>query len=255
VFFAADGAQTIRIQQREDGAIVDQIVLSPDTYLTTAPGGRDNDTVILPANDGSSAPPPPPPGDPTIVLWTANASAATITGNWQRLTDTTAAGGAAMWNTDGAQAKISPALAAPPNKFEMTFTAKAGIAYQLWVRLRPQNNSASNDSIHLQFNDSVNSTGAAVMRIGSASSSEVILQDGASAPVPHGWGWADNGWDTAPVPIYFAASGTHTVRVQQREDGAIVDQIVLSPNTYMSVPPGARRDDTTILPANNGGTP
>ena len=31
-------------------------------------------------------------------------------------------------------------------------------------------------------------------------------------------------------PIYFAASGTHTLRIQQREDGAIVDQMVLSPS-------------------------
>jgi hypothetical protein len=80
----------------------------------------------------------------------------------------------------------------------------------------------------------------------------VILQNGASAPAGHGWGWADNGWDTGPVPIYFASTGTHTVRIQQREDGAIVDQIVLSPNTYLNGPPGARLDDTTILPANDG---
>jgi hypothetical protein len=38
----------VRIQQREDGAIVDQIVLSPNTYLTTPPGGRQNDNTVLP---------------------------------------------------------------------------------------------------------------------------------------------------------------------------------------------------------------
>jgi hypothetical protein len=37
------------VQQREDGAIIDQIVLSPDSYLTTAPGSRRNDTTILQA--------------------------------------------------------------------------------------------------------------------------------------------------------------------------------------------------------------
>jgi len=253
--FATNGPHTLRVQVREDGVQFDQIVLSPDQYLSTAPGPRDNDTHILPANDGSSSPPPPPPpppSDPTIVLWTANTAAQAISGNWQLLTDASAAGGKAIWNVDGAQPKISPALAAPPNEFEMTFTATAGIPYQLWVRMRPQNNALSNDSIHLQFNDSVTSSGAATMRIGTSSSSEVILQNGASAPGGHGWGWADNGWDITPIPIYFAATGTHTVRVQQREDGAIVDQIVLSPNTYMTTPPGARLDDTTILPANNG---
>jgi hypothetical protein len=35
------------VQQREDGAIIDQIVLSPADYLTTAPGARRNDTTII----------------------------------------------------------------------------------------------------------------------------------------------------------------------------------------------------------------
>ncbi len=134
IYFAADGVQTVRVQQREDGAIVDEIVLSPDTYLTAAPGVRDNDTTILPANDGSGSPPPPPPpppSEPDVVLWTANVAPSAITGNWQTLGDATAAGGEAMWNPDAGQAKISPALASPSNFFEMTFNAKAGIALSL----------------------------------------------------------------------------------------------------------------------------
>jgi phosphatidylserine/phosphatidylglycerophosphate/cardiolipin synthase-like enzyme len=249
VYFAADGVQTVRVQQREDGAIVDQIVLSPSAYLTTAPGARDNDTVILPADDGSGSPPPPPPppSNPTVVLWTANALPQNISGNWQPIIDGTAAGGKALWNPDGAQPKISPALAAPANAFAMTFTATAGIPYHLWVRLRAQDNALANDSVHLQFNDSVDAGGAPTMRIGTTSSAEVILQAGSAAPGGHEWGWADNGWGAPGVHIYFAASGTHTVRIQQREDGAIVDQIVLSPNTYLTTAPGPRYDDTTII--------
>jgi hypothetical protein len=41
----------LRIQQREDGPIVDQIVLSPNTYLTTPPGPRQNDGTILDPSD------------------------------------------------------------------------------------------------------------------------------------------------------------------------------------------------------------
>ncbi len=47
--------------------------------------------------------------------------------------------------------------------------------------------------------------------------------------------------------MYFAATGTHTIRVQQREDGAIIDQIVISPDTFLTSPPGWRLDDVTIL--------
>jgi hypothetical protein len=47
--------------------------------------------------------------------------------------------------------------------------------------------------------------------------------------------------------VYFASSGGHTIRIQQREDGITVDQIVISPDTYLTAAPGARRDDGTIL--------
>jgi phosphatidylserine/phosphatidylglycerophosphate/cardiolipin synthase-like enzyme len=248
VYFAADGTQTVRVQQREDGAIVDEIVLSPDLYVTTAPGAHDNDTVVLQANDGSGGAPPPPPSGSTVVLWTADAAAQNITGNMQRLSDATAAGGFGIWNPDAAQPKIAPALAAPANFFEMTFTAEGGIPYHLWLRMRAQNNSLSNDSVHVQFSDSTTAAAAPVMRIGTTSSAEVVLQAGSSGATPHGWGWSDNGWGAPGPNIYFAAAGTHTVRIQQREDGAIVDQIVLSPDTYLTTAPGPRLDDATILP-------
>jgi hypothetical protein len=38
----------VRVQTREDGLSIDQIVLSPATYLATAPGALKNDTTILP---------------------------------------------------------------------------------------------------------------------------------------------------------------------------------------------------------------
>ena len=202
---------------------------------------------------GDAPPPPPPPADaPTIVLWSANVDAANVHGNWVQLADSTAAGGSALQNPDKGQSKIAPALAAPTNYFEATFTAMSGVAYHLWVRMRAQNNSLSNDSVHLQFSDSVTSTGDPTMRIGTTGSAEFVLQDGTSDPSDNEWGWADNGWGAPGVHVFFAATGTHTVRVQQREDGAIVDQIVLSPNTYLTTPPGPRDNDTTILPADDG---
>ena len=202
---------------------------------------------------GAAPPPPPPPsGATTIVLWGSQVPAGNLHGNWSMLSDSTASGGAALWNQDDGASKISPALASPTNYFEQTFTASSGAAYHLWVRLRAQNNSLSNDSIHVQFNDSVDSGGSATMRIGTASSAEVVLQNGSSDSSDNGWGWADNGWGTLGVNIFFATTGTHTVRVQQREDGAIVDEIVLSPDTYLSSPPGPRDNDTTILAANDG---
>jgi hypothetical protein len=202
---------------------------------------------------GTPPPPPPPPGDATtVVIW---ASGATAHGSWQTLADASAAGGSAKWNPNASTPKIVPALASPANYFEATFPASSGTAYHLWVRMRAEGNSLGNDSVHAQFSDSVDAGGFATRRIGTTSSAEVVLQNGDGDTADHNWGWADNGWNALGAHIYFATTGTHTLRIQQREDGAIVDQIVLSPDTYVTSPPGPRDNDTTILPAtgNTGG--
>ena len=201
----------------------------------------------------AGTPAPPPPGAVTIVLWASQTATGAIHGNWQRLADSAAAGGAALSNPDRGQAKIAPALAAPANYWETTFTAQAGTRYHLWVRLRAQNNSLGNDSIHIQFSDSVDSLGTAIDRIGTTASEQVVLQAGSADTADQGYGWIDNGWGSPGRNIYFATTGTHTIRIQQREDGAIVDQIVLSPDTYLTAAPGPNDNDTTILPSNPGG--
>jgi hypothetical protein len=63
------------------------------------------------------------------------------------------------------------------------------------------------------------------------------------------WGWQDNGWGVGvmgPV-VRFADDGPQILRVQTREDGLSIDQIVLSPSTYLDMSPGALKNDTTIL--------
>ncbi|HEX8090042.1 MAG TPA: hypothetical protein VF762_14370, partial [Blastocatellia bacterium] len=71
-----------------------------------------------------------------------------------------------------------------------------------------------------------------------------------------GWGWQDNGWGVGVMGplIYFQASGTHTLRIQPREDGLSIDQVVLSPQAYLNSAPGALQNDSTILPRSGGGT-
>src|SRR5204863_6610777 len=64
---------------------------------------------------GNAPPPPPPAGDATtVVMWTAtDVPPAGVVGNWQFISDTTAAGGVALWNSDHGASRISPPLAAP----------------------------------------------------------------------------------------------------------------------------------------------
>src|SRR5262249_16695419 len=121
VFFAASGSPTVRIQQRENGAIVHQIVFSAYPSPTTGPGPRLKDQTILPSTDGSPLPPPPSAG--TRVLWPGTLPAAVLVGNWRPLDGQAAAGGVALMNPDAGQPKIAPALASPANYFDMTFNA------------------------------------------------------------------------------------------------------------------------------------
>jgi hypothetical protein len=71
-----------------------------------------------------------------------------------------------------------------------------------------------------------------------------------------GWGWQDNGYGVGVLgpAVYFQAGGAQTMRLQVREDGLGIDQIVLSAVRYLDAAPGALKNDTTILPATGGGT-
>ena len=53
--------------------------------------------------------------------------------------------------------------------------------------------------------------------------------------------------------VYVASTGTHTMRIQVREDGLSLDQVVLSPATYLTSAPGATKNDGTILTGGGGG--
>jgi regulation of enolase protein 1 (concanavalin A-like superfamily)/phosphatidylserine/phosphatidylglycerophosphate/cardiolipin synthase-like enzyme len=203
------------------------------------------------------APPPPvtpPTGASTIVMWTAtDVAAGDIFGNWQYTTDATAAGGKALRNPDKATAKISPPLAAPTTYFEIPFSAMSGTAYHLWLRLRAQANTTLNNSVSVQFDDAIDQYGSPLYRIGSAQGAEVILQD--PSGTLNGWGWADNSFGGALTPIYVSSTGPHRLRVQQRSDGAIVDQIILSPDAFAASSPGGTSSDTHIYGSTLDGSP
>lgn len=131
----------------------------------------------------------------------------------------------------------------------MTFNATAGVDYRIWIRSRAQNDFWGNDSVFIQFSDSVNSSGAPVFRIGTTSAAEMNLEDCSGCGLS-GWGWQDNGWGVGvfgPL-IRFATTGTHKIRIQVREDGLSIDQIVLSSQTYKNSAPGSLKNDTRILP-------
>jgi len=234
--------QTLRVQPREDGLSIDQIVLSPVTYMTTAPGALKQDATILPETVPGAK-----PSLDEIVL--RSSAAKTFGGSWKQVADPTAAEGFALTHPDAGGAKLAAALAAPVHFVELTFEAEAGRTYRLWIRGRADKDSWANDSVFVQFSGAVDAKGAAVSRIGTTSAQTVNLEDASNAGVA-GWGWQDNGYGTATLgpTVGFATTGPQTIRIQTREDGLRIDQIVLSSGKYLTAAPGGLKNDATILP-------
>jgi PKD repeat protein len=191
-----------------------------------------------------------PPGN-EVVLYPSRAPLRV--GRWNQLTDLTAAGAACLWNPDVGAAKLTSPVANPVDYFEMSFYAVAGTPYRLWMRAKAQNDSPYNDSVFIQFSGSVSNSGASVFRIGTTDATTVNLEDCSGCGI-QGWGWQDNGWGVGVMGplLYFSNTGPQTIRVQVREDGMMIDQIVLSPQYYLNTSPGALTNDNVILPERSG---
>jgi hypothetical protein len=176
-----------------------------------------------------------------------HATSASLVGNdWSLVKDATAAGGVRLQERNDGTGKRTTAVADPNEFVEFSFRANAGTGYRLWIRGKGPDYAS--DSVFVQFSGSVSANGDAVYRIGTTDATmySVVGCDSCSRS---GWGWQDNGWNGLGPLIYFAEEGTHTLRLQRRQDGIAIDQIVLSPARYLRSAPGAERNDRTILPA------
>jgi hypothetical protein len=192
---------------------------------------------------GGSAP-PPPAGN--IVVYASDVPDAALHGSWTKASDSTSPQGVKLVTPDIAMATAP--IASPTHYVDVSFNAAAGTPYTLWLRLQALNNSKYNDSVWVQFSDAV-TNGAAVYPIGSTDALLVNLATDSSAVSLDGWGWQNTAyWLSQTTTVSFAASGAHTLRIQVREDGVQLDQILLSPSEFRSSPPGPAGHDSTIVP-------
>ena len=215
--------------QREPESNYQSFVAHVDAQPTTMPDAP-ADIVLYPYDSSGSG------FNPTAV-----------TGEWTFQQDTTAAGGWIVREPDLGAPKVTTPAADPDSYFELEFLAQANTQYQLWMRMKADNDSYQNDSVWVQFSDSVDAAGNPMWRIGSTDATGVVLEDCGGCG-EHGWGWNDNGYGAPGTPVMFATSGWHTIRIQQREDGISIDQIVLSSSKWAATAPGANKNDATVLP-------
>ena len=170
-------------------------------------------------------------------------------GKWVVTTDSTASGGQrTMRHPDQGASKITTARSSPTDYFEVTFSASAGVPYQLRMLGKADQNYWGNDSVFVQFSGSVTSSGSSQWRIGTTSAAEVNLEDCSGCGLS-GWKWQDNGYGMNAVaePVYFATTGTQRMRIQTREDGLSIDQIQLIPGAVPQDSPTTTPTPSSVL--------
>ena len=218
------------------------------TNATTGAVANFNWYRVVSGGTTTPPPPPPPPPAPEIVLYAGDIPAGSLHGNWARVNDGMAAGGLKINSADLGFAATSSALAAPANYFEATFNAEAGVRYRLWLRMNAAANNKFNDSVWVQFSGGVGFDGSPRYRIGTTTGLNVNLATSGAGHLS-GWGWQNRAyWEADTGEIWFATTGPQTIRVQPREDGVAIDQIILSPQRYVDSAPGPVMNDATIVP-------
>jgi len=211
------------------------------TLQFDTPGFNVNALTVTAGGNGGGAP-------ADVVIRASDVGAGARHGAFTTVADPTAADGVALATPDTGYASADRPLASPIHYTDITFDAAADTPYRVWLRLRAGANSKYNDSVWVQFSDA-RALGSPIYTIGTASALLVNLATDSSASSLDGWGWGNAAyWLSQPTAVTFPVAGPHTLRIQTREDGFEIDQVVLSPQTYRSSPPGGATRDATIVP-------
>jgi hypothetical protein len=188
---------------------------------------------------------PPPASE--IVIYARDIPVGARHGSWTTASDPTSPGGIKLVTPDSGFSSTGAPLAAPTHFVDVTFTAQANTPYTLWLRMQALGSSKFNDSLWVQFSDA-QANGAPIYPMNSTSGLAVNLATDAAAGSLNGWGWQNGAyWLTQPATVRFSTTGTQTLRIQVREDGVQLDQIVLSPTAYLTPRPGPVTTDSTIV--------
>lgn len=218
------------------------------SHTTTTLNTSVFDQVTVSAGSGGGPPPPPPPPAATdVVIYASDIPAAALHGAWSLGADAGSPGSVALVSTDTGFAATNAPLANPAHYVDVTFNAEAGTPYRIWLRLKALNDSKYNDAVWVQFSDA-RAGGSPAYPLNSTSGLLVNLATTSGADSLDNWGWQNGAyWLSQATAVTFASSGAHTMRIQLREDGVRLDQIVLSPSRFFTSAPGGPTNDSTIV--------
>jgi hypothetical protein len=185
---------------------------------------------------------------PEVVIYASDIPSSALHGTWTTASDAASPNGVKLITPDNGWASTSTPLATPADYIDVTFTADANTTYTVWLRMKAQNDNKYNDSLWVQFSDAF-AGGSQPYPLASTQGLDVNLATSAAATSLNNWGWQNGAyWLSQPVTVTFPTTGTHTMRIQIREDGVQLDQIVLSSYRFTVNPPGSVTNDSIIVP-------
>ena len=183
-------------------------------------------STTIPDLDGDPEPPPPPPPDPdpeaggylqqggVVTIEAENHSQAVARSSkaWQTVTPAGAVGSAVAVLPDTDALYEPPgALSQAPELRYRVFFGQAG-TYRLALRILPQDDD--DNSLHVGVDGTIPSSADKIQTTTYGS-----------------WTWMDASRDGPTVAtITVPSAGTHTIHVFAREDGLVLDRLVIAPN-------------------------
>ena len=224
------------------GQQVWQLVMATNGASTAV--GNFNWIRVVAAGSPPPPPPPPPPATPEIVIYGSDVTNANLH-NWSKVSDATAAGNTRVASADRAGPTVNTPLAAPVDYFEASFNAPAGATGS------PQAARAGdpklNESVWVQLSGCHQCRW--IPRLADRHRPGPDCQPGRLRQLRRvRLGLAGIAWCWENRPSRNLGRRPHTIRVQTREDGVSIDQIVLSPQRFVNSAPGLPTGDNTIVP-------
>jgi predicted MPP superfamily phosphohydrolase len=173
VRFEKDGRHRLRVQRREDGVAIEQIWLvkgdgaEAPISLPREMGSGDSATIHRDLNRRS---------DGMVIITAEDVSDSSIFGSWKKVHAPDGPFDLILRDTPDSGVKNEIPLLAPEHFFEADFYAKGGVDYHVWVRMKAEDDLAGNDSIYLQFSDSITEYGEPIYRIGELARRDKLRQ-------------------------------------------------------------------------------
>lgn len=254
LFVPSQGLHTINIWMREDGLILDKLILASNpTYI---PSGQGAAVTAVTTQDTST-----PSSDDTVNVVVDNTDSTDNAADTQdQVADATSnsslisvevenyasksAAGAHQWLETNKSGASESAMEATPNTGKLNTSAngsavmnyplqfsEAGI-YQVWIRgLGDSNGASKNDSVHVAINNNY--------------SAAQVLEN-----FPDSWAWSNKKRGGGRVTVNVPSAGSHVLNLSMREDGVVLDKIILTKDLSL-VPTNLGADVTVEIKRDN----